>query len=212
LELVAAVLRGEGWAAQEVWDRHASSVRRFLARALGPKADVDDLTQETFMRVFSRMDGLRDAGALREFVLAVAVNVLRRELRRRWVRRRVLLSHDGSVPEMEGPTADPEARQALARCYSILDRLGSRERAAFALRYMEERTLEDVAQVLGVSLSTAKRLVNKSTAYVDKHVGNDEGLRTFFDRRRRSVAGSRSGQPSDANNSESKKAKSNVRG
>jgi RNA polymerase sigma-70 factor (ECF subfamily) len=212
LALVAAVLRGEGWAAQEVWDRHASSVRRFLARALGPKADVDDLTQETFMRVFSRMDGLRDAGALREFVLAVAVNVLRRELRRRWVRRRVLLSHDGSVPEMEGPTADPEARQALARCYSILDRLGSRERAAFALRYMEERTLEDVAQVLGVSLSTAKRLVNKSTAYVDKHVGNDEGLRTFFDRRRRSVAGSRSGQPSDANNSESKKAKSNVRG
>lgn len=154
------------------------------------------------MRVFLRMESLRDAGALREFVLAVAVNVLRRELRRRWVRRRVLLSHDGAVPEMEGPTADPEARQALARCYAILDKLGARERAAFVLRYMEERTLDEVAQVLDVSLSTAKRLVNKSTAYVDRHVGNDEGLRTFFERRRRSVA----------NTNDSQKATSNVRG
>ena len=94
------------------------------------------------MRVFSRIGGLRDAGALREFVFAVAVNVLKRELRRRWVRRKVLLSDSGSVPEIEAPGADPEAREALARCYAILDKLGARERAAFVLRYMEERTLE----------------------------------------------------------------------
>jgi len=183
-ELVAALARGEPWAAQEVWDRHASGVRRFLARALGPRTDVDDLTQETFMRVFTRIEGLRQAGALREFVFTVAVNVLRRELRRRWVRRKVFLSDSGAVPEREGPTADPEAREALARCYAILARLGAKERAAFALRYMEERTLEEVATILDVSLSTAKRLVSKATERLDKHIGSDEGLRTFFDRKK----------------------------
>ena len=70
-----------------------------------------------------------------------------------------------------------------ARCYAILDKLGARERAAFVLRYMEERTLEEVATGLGVSLSTAKRLVSRSSERVSKHVGNDEGLRSFFDRR-----------------------------
>ena len=135
------------------------------------------------MRVFSRIGVIRDAGALREFVIAVAVNVLKRELRRRWVRRKVLLSDDGSVPEIEAPGADPEAREALGRCYAILDKLGARERAAFVLRYMEERTFEEVATGLGVSLSTAKRLVNRSSERVSKHVGNDDGLRSFFDRR-----------------------------
>lgn len=181
VELVAALCRGEPWAAQEVWDRHAAGVRRLIARALGPRPEVEDLTQEAFMRVFSRIGGLRDVAALREFVLTVAVNVLKQELRRRWVRRRVHLSDSGSVPEVEAPSADPEAREALARCYAILDKLGARERAAFVLRYMEERTLEEVASGLGVSLSTAKRLVNRATERVSKHVGKDRGLRSFFD-------------------------------
>lgn len=183
LRLVEGVRRGEAWAAQEVWERHGASVRRLLVRALGPRAEVEDLTQETFMRVYTRIDGLREAGALREFILAVAVNVLKHELRRRWVRRRVLLSDNGSVPETEGPSADPEAREALARCYAILDKLGPRERAAFVLRYMEERTLEEVASGMGVSLSTAKRLVNRATQRVGKHVGSDQGLRDFFEQR-----------------------------
>ena len=182
-DLVAALGRGEAWAAEEVWVRHAASVRRLITRALGPRPEVEDLTQETFMRIFSRISVLRDAGALREFVFAVAVNVLRRELRYRWVRRKLQLSDNGSVPEVEGPSADPEAREALSRCYAILDRLGTRERAAFVLRYMEERTLDEVASGLGVSLSTAKRLVTRAAERVSKHVGSDAGLRSFFDRR-----------------------------
>jgi RNA polymerase sigma-70 factor (ECF subfamily) len=206
-ELVAALGRGEPWAAVEVWDRHAASVRRLIARALGPRPEVDDLTQEAFMRVFSRIGLLRDAGALREFVFAIAVNVLRRELRYRWVRRRVLLSDSGSVPDVEGPSADPEAREALARCYAILDKLGARERAAFVLRYLEEQTLEEVASGLGVSLSTAKRLVNRAAERVSKHVGGDAGLRGFFDQRQ-SAAAPRANADSSTNGS----TKANVRG
>ncbi len=185
-ELVTALSRGEAWAAEEVWDRYAASVRRLMARALGPRPEVEDLTQEAFMRVFSRIGTLREANALREFVLVIAVNVLKRELRHRWVRRRVSLSDSGSVPDVEGPSSDPEAREALARCYAILDKLGARERAAFVLRYMEERTLEEVAAGLGVSLSTAKRLVTRSAERISKHVGSDAGLRDFFHQRRSS--------------------------
>jgi RNA polymerase sigma-70 factor (ECF subfamily) len=183
LDLVEALGRGEPAAAREVWDAHAPRVRRLLARALGPRPEVDDLTQEVFMRVFSRIDALRDAGALREFVIGVAVNVLRRELRRRWVRRKVFLSDDGALPDVQAPAADPETREALSRCYAILEKLGARERAAFVLRYMEERTLEEVAAGLGVSLRTAKRLVVRSSERVSKHLDSDPGLRGFFEQR-----------------------------
>jgi RNA polymerase sigma-70 factor, ECF subfamily len=194
IELVDALARGEPWAAEQIWERHSGSVRRLLVRALGPRAEVEDLTQEVFMRVFSRMGALRDAQALREFIIAVAVNALKGELRRRWVRRNVFLSSDGSVPDVEARGADPEAREALARCYAILDKLRPRERAAFVLRYMEERTLDDVAKGLGVSLRTAKRLVSRSAERVSKHVGSDDGLRSFFDRRETAAEQPRSGE------------------
>jgi len=207
-DLVAALGRGEPWAAEEVWERHAASVRRLITRALGPRPEVEDLTQETFMRIFSRIGVLRDVAALREFVFAVAVNVVRRELRYRWVRRKLQLSDTGSVPEVEGPSADPEAREALSRCYAILDRLGARERAAFVLRYMEERTLDEVASGLGVSLSTAKRLVTRAGERVSKHLGSDAGLRSFFDRRASAATPPRTGADFPAHNS----TKANVRG
>jgi RNA polymerase sigma-70 factor (ECF subfamily) len=208
LGLVDALARGEPWAAQQVWERHSGSVRRLMARALGPRPDVDDLTQEVFMRIFSRIGVLREAGALREFVMAVAVNVLKGELRRRWVRRKVSLSDSGSVPEIETPAVDPEAREALRRCYAILDKLGARERAAFVLRYMEERTLDEVATGLGVSLSTAKRLVLRASERVSKHVGKDEGLRSFFDQRENEGTADRP-RP-NANLTETTSNKSNV--
>lgn len=213
-ELVAALGRGEAWAAEEVWDRHAASVRRVITRALGPRPEVEDLTQETFMRIFSRIGVLRDAGALREFVFAIAINVLRRELRYRWVRRKLQLSDSGTVPDVEGPSADPEAREALARCYAILDKLGARERAAFVLRYMEERTLDEVASGLGVSLSTAKRLVTRSAERVSKHVGVDVGLRSFFDQRSSAATPPRAGadDPADGNRNTNASAKANVSG
>jgi len=206
--LVDALARGEPWAAEEVWNRHAGNVRRLMVRALGPRPEVEDLTQEAFMRVFSRIGLIRDARALREFVIAVAVNVLKGELRRRWVRRKVLLSADGSVPDVEAAGADSEAREALARCYAILDKLGARERAAFVLRYMEEQTLDEVANALGVSLRTAKRLVKRASERVSKHVGSDDGLRSFFEQRETAADQPRGG----ANTSNNASGKSNVSG
>jgi RNA polymerase sigma-70 factor (ECF subfamily) len=179
-----------------------------MIRAVGPRADVEDLTQEVFLRVFSRIGNLREAQALQEFVMAVAVNTLKGDLRRRWVRRNVLLSKDGSVPDIEDRGADPEAREALARCYAILDKLRARERAAFVLRYMEERTLEEVAKGLGVSLRTVKRLLTRAAERVSKHVGNDDGLRSFFERRETAADRPRSGE----NISNNTGGKSNVSG
>ena len=181
-EMVLALRRGERWAAKAIWDRHSGGVHRFLLRALGrPSDEVEDLTQEVFLRVLTRAESIREPAALREFVMSVAVRVLKWELRRRWVRRRVRLSDSGYLPDVgvQGG-ANQEARQALARCYTILDRLGSRERTAFVLRYLEEMTMDEVADGLGSSVSTAKRLVNRAVARVSEQVGKDVDLRGYF--------------------------------
>jgi RNA polymerase sigma-70 factor (ECF subfamily) len=155
-------------------------VGRVLAKALGPGLDIDDLTQEVFARVFVRLPSLRDPSALRPFVLSVAGNVLKWELRRRWVGRQVRLSVTGKLPDVEGTAADTEARQALLRCYRIFDTFKTHERMAFVLRYLEEMTIEEVAATLDTSVSSAKRWVNRAAAKMSARMARDPDLRFFF--------------------------------
>jgi RNA polymerase sigma-70 factor (ECF subfamily) len=163
-----------------LWDRYSESVRRMLTRALGPRPEIEDLVQEVFLRVFVRVPSLRDPAALRPFVLSIAGNVLKWEIRRRWVGRRIRLSVTGSLPDIVATSDDPESRQALRRCYAIFETLTAKERLAFVFRLMEGMTTDEVASALSVSTSTAKRLVNRATAKISEQVAQDPGLRSFF--------------------------------
>jgi RNA polymerase sigma-70 factor (ECF subfamily) len=180
VELVRALRTDDPAAPAELWARCAPAVQRVLAKALGPSVDIEDLTQEIFLRVFVRLPALRDPSALRAFVLSVAMNVLKWELRRRWVGRKVRLSVSGALPDMEGAPVDTEARHALRRCYRIFDSLPTSERLAFVLRYMEGLTIGEVRAALGVSTSTAKRWVNRAAAKVAHQVASDPDLDRFF--------------------------------
>jgi RNA polymerase sigma-70 factor (ECF subfamily) len=181
-ELVFALRRKERGAAEAVWNRHSAGVRSFLSRALGsPGDEVEDLTQEVFLRVFVRTRAIREPSALQQFIMSVAFRVLKGELRRRWVRRVVRLSKDGDLPEVGAPDrANQEARHALRSCYAILDRLSVRERTAFVLRYLEEMTLEEVAERMDCSLSTAKRVLTRAAERVSAQVGKNADLRSYF--------------------------------
>ncbi|HYL40039.1 MAG TPA: sigma-70 family RNA polymerase sigma factor, partial [Candidatus Binatus sp.] len=91
------------------------------------------------------------------------------------------LSDGGDRPEAAADRSpEEETRDALRRCARILDALGARERVAFTLRFMEEMTMEEVAATMKVSLSTAKRLVNRATATLSKQVGQDADLHRYF--------------------------------
>lgn len=179
-DLVRALRAGDPGAPAALWTRYSPSVGRVLAKALGPTLEIEDLTQEVFLRVFGRLPSLRDPSALRAFVLAVAMNVLKWELRRRWIGRRVRLSGTGKLPDIESTSTDAEARNALQRCYRILDSLPTKERMAFVLRYMEGMTIEEVAEAIGVSISTAKRWVGRGAAKVAEQVTSDADLCSFF--------------------------------
>jgi RNA polymerase sigma-70 factor, ECF subfamily len=180
VELVLALQQGQSWAGRAIWDRHSGRVHRFLARALGPSQEIEDLTQEVFLRIFARARAIREPGALPQFVMAVAVRVLKWQLRYRWIRRNMRLSWDGTLPDPVGDrTRAEEAREVLRHCYRILEGLDGRERAAYSLRYLEEMTVEEVADGLGVSMSTAKRLINRASAFVAAKVAADPDLRQF---------------------------------
>src|SRR5262245_56842893 len=82
LELARALMDGTNHAAETAWERYAPLVHRIVSRALGPDAEVEDVTQEIFYRLFSRIGTLRKPEALRSFVISYAVFCLKKKKKR----------------------------------------------------------------------------------------------------------------------------------
>ena len=130
------------------------------------------------MCVFQKASTLREPQALKAFVITVTAFTVRGELRRRWSRRWLRRQRPQTGPGQLVSNQDIESREALRRFYNILDRVGTQDRTAFVLRYIEGMPLEDVAAALDVSVATAKRrlarvwdrvvlLAERDTALVD---------------------------------------------
>ncbi|GAA4638386.1 hypothetical protein GCM10023196_095880 [Actinoallomurus vinaceus] len=79
-ELVAAAQAGDREARERLASACLPLVYNIIGRALGGHADVDDLVQETLLRVMNGLGGLRDPSRFRSWLVTVAMN----EVRRRW--------------------------------------------------------------------------------------------------------------------------------
>jgi RNA polymerase sigma-70 factor (ECF subfamily) len=178
-ELVAALLAHDAHAPIIAYRRFAPRVFAIVQRTVGPSADAEDLTQDIFLRVFSRVHTLRDPDAFSSFVLSVTLRVIKWQLRQRRVRRIMRLSDDGRVPEIAVPGMDSEARQGLARLYRFLDTLPVEERTVFVLRQMQGMDLQEVAGVIGMSLATVKRRFTRARDRLNARIRVDSALRAY---------------------------------
>jgi RNA polymerase sigma-70 factor, ECF subfamily len=178
IELARELMDGNNQAAAEVaWERYAPLVHRIVSRAIGPDAEVEDVTQEIFYRLFSRIRTLRKPEALRSFVISFAIRIVKWELRRRRARRWLTLSETGDVPDEQLMVMDAESRYALRRLYGLLDRLSTRERLVLVLRHVEGMTLEEIAEAMELSLATVKRSLRRAALRVSQMVDTDDPKR-----------------------------------
>jgi RNA polymerase sigma-70 factor (ECF subfamily) len=143
------------------YDRFEREVNRIVWRLLGADAEHDDLVHDIFCKLLDGARHVRAPGALRGWVASVTVNAVRSELRKRRVRR-FFVEPAGETDGAEASPQDHEGRAALRGVFRVLDRLPVRERLAFALRYIDQRPLDEVAALCGCSLATIKRRLRKA--------------------------------------------------
>jgi RNA polymerase sigma-70 factor (ECF subfamily) len=152
--LVAACATGDRGARGLLFERHVTSVHRFVMRLRGSDAaEVDDLVQGTFVAAFgaaARFNG----GNVRAWLFGIAAN-LTRGYARGEIRRKSAMR---AAAEIEpGPAIDPHDRDVLARVPAALAALPHDQRVAFVLVDLEEQKGVDAAAALGVPEGTLWR-------------------------------------------------------
>ncbi len=173
-ELVEQLRAQRPAAVNHLIDRYSALVRRSLYRVLGSTQDLDDLEQDTFVTVLARCHTLRDPGALRSFVVSVAMRLAKNELRKRAIRRFVGL--DAVAEQARVAPYDAVEADRFRRVYTALDQLDANSRIAFVLRHVEGCELSEVATACGCSLSTVKRWLSRAETELRDYCRHDETL------------------------------------
>lgn len=161
-DLVRRALEGDRQAEDTLFRRYAGSLGGLIARLLGRREEAEDVLHDTFVTAFEKLERLRNPDAFRPWVTQIAITHVRRKLRRKRLARGLglLPMHDDTTLErLAAPTVSPEARADLAVVDGVLRAQPPQARTAWMLRYVEGHRLEDVAELTGCSLATAKRRI-----------------------------------------------------
>jgi RNA polymerase sigma-70 factor, ECF subfamily len=208
--LAEALIRRDPQATFVAWTRLHGLAVGTLRRLVGPGSDVDDLTQEVFLRFFRQVPKLRDPKALRSFLIGICLRVVRGEMRQRWLGRFLHLTDSGESPEIapsrrDGDSAS-DAREIVRRYYAILARLSAEERSLYVARHVERLPLADVAALHGLSDSTARRRLLRVARRVSAMVDRDPALAGYLAQEKR--AGQKRARPTrtDQTGTDQKKA------
>jgi RNA polymerase sigma-70 factor (ECF subfamily) len=136
--------------------------------------------QEAFLRVFKRLDQLREPAALPGFIISITLGVARNEVRRRRIRSIVGLVSPDEWPAVAASEMQDEARESLRALYRLLDSLGAEDRSLFVARYVEKMEMTDVAATHGLSLSTVKRRIARLTLRVEARMKSEPALEEYW--------------------------------
>lgn len=159
----AAVFELEGAElAGVLYDRHGADVNRVVRSLLGPDPEHDDIVQRVFSIALEKLDGLRERSALRPWLVAIAANTTRDELRRRRRWRWLNLTGSDDTTEVAAPGEDLEGRALLRRFYATVHGLPPDDRIVFLFRYVDERPLADIAEICACSVATVKRRLRRA--------------------------------------------------
>ena len=170
--LMLRVKRGDRKAFEELVNKYKQPVMNVIYRTLGDATEAEDLAQNVFVQVFKSAHRYRVSAKFSTWLFTIARNLCLNEIRRR--SRHPAASLDAPHPEQEDqPLRQFEDAKTFSPPDSLLHEelerkiqqaladLPANQRIAILLCREEELSYEEIARVLGCSLSATKSLIHR---------------------------------------------------
>lgn len=160
--IVQRVLGGDVEAFSMLVERYYDHYVRFATHLVGNREDAEEVVQDTFLRAYRALGRYEERERFGAWMLRILVNRAR-TVSAMGRRREKLFPEqiDESLPE--AAEAHPAERAALREEVSrALAQLGSDQREAFLLHYVEGLSYEEMAAITGSGISALKMRVKRS--------------------------------------------------
>ncbi|HJD45183.1 MAG TPA: RNA polymerase sigma factor RpoE [Candidatus Paenalcaligenes intestinipullorum] len=165
-DLVARVQKGDKRAFDLLVLKYQRRIMRLLSRMVNDPSEVEDLTQETFIKAYRAMAQFRGESAFYTWLYRIAINTARNWQSSR-SRRPLLTTHvetqDGetfdqidNLTDISTPESEMVSRQVVETVQSAIAALPEELRTAILLREIEGMSYDDIAQTMQCPIGTVR--------------------------------------------------------
>lgn len=178
--------QGKYDAFEELVKKYEKKIYNLAYRMTGSHEDANDLAQESFIRAFRSIGSYRGDAKFSTWLYRIATNVCLDELRRRKKQRLESLdepvqTEDGEIEkDIADWSHDPEESYEKKEIQKIVQKgiakLPEDQKAVIILRDMQERSYDEIAYILNLSLGTVKSRINRGRKALKSYLKKDGEL------------------------------------
>ena len=177
--LVAAAKEGDHQAYAELCRRHSKQVLRTILRITRDVADAEDMLQETLLKAYVHIGRFEGRSAFSSWLTRIAINsalMLSRKKRSHYVcsLEGRLDGDDFKLPEPKETAHNPEESCILNalenECVRAIRYLSPTLRVVVQIRYREDASVAQIAEMLGISESAVKSRLLRARLKIRAHL------------------------------------------
>lgn len=161
-ELMSAVAGGDLTAFEQLVRRYHSATWRTAFRLVGDLHTAEDISQEAFLRILRAADRYQPTAAFHTYFYRIVTRLCRD------YHRKASLSLCQNLGTVENPLPSPEVdiatKEERVAVQDAIASLSTKQREAVVLRYYEEMSYEEIAEITGSSQKGVERLLARARA------------------------------------------------
>ena len=181
-QLIRDALSGKQSAFEALLNRYKNGIYNMIYQMIKNREEAEDLVQETFIKAFHSLESYNDHYAFSTWLYKIAFNHCIDAIRRKKLKTRPLDKpihlHDGEVRhEIRDESRNPEKslmfEEKRQRIQETIESLPERYRVAILLRHREERSYEEISEILKIPIGTVKARIFRAREILKKKLRDD---------------------------------------
>ena len=139
----------------ELYENHFERVYAYVVRRVGDRAETEDLTAEVFHHALANLKKFEWRGIpFAAWLFRIAANLISD----RWQKAGREITDDSKLAEAQASTVEIKEVERRATLFRLVDTLPAEQRRVVVLRFVEEKSIKEVAQEIRKSEGAVKQL------------------------------------------------------
>ncbi|MCH4889488.1 RNA polymerase sigma factor [Acidaminobacter sp. JC074] len=126
----------------------------YIYKMVKCKEDAEDLTQETFLKVFKKLDSLREPSLVKSWLYQIAYRTVVNHIKKQKLKSFSLFTNPDSINDLVYESNDETYSEKAIQIFATLDH---KEHTLLTLRVVEEMSYDEISLIMGKSSATLRK-------------------------------------------------------
>jgi len=177
-ELVARAREGDLGAFEALYEMHKASIYQTALAITRDRLAAEEILQETFLRAFKHINGVRQGAPLAPWLHRIAVNLAYNwaSRRRQWLTALENIVDRFVLPTAASPEQALEEQELYELVHEAINKLDFKQRATIVLFYLQDFSLAEIAEIMNCPVGTVKSRLHYARENLRRELLADQRL------------------------------------